>query len=44
MVKVVIMMNNTEIIVIVQKIGKFPELQKIKNNIKEFEKIIERKN
>lgn len=42
MAKMVILMKNNEIIVIYQDVGKIPELQKIKNDVKEFEKIIER--
>lgn len=38
----VILMKNNEIIVIYQSVGKSPELKKIKNDVKEFEKILER--
>lgn len=44
MEKMVILVKNNEIIVICQEVGKSPELQKIKNDVKEFEKILERKN
>ena len=37
------MMRTNEIIVIYQEVGKSPELQKIKNDIKEFQKILERR-
>ena len=37
-------MKNNEIIIIYQEVGKSPKLQKIKNDIKEFEKILERSN
>lgn len=40
----VILMKNSEIIVIYQDVGKMPELQKIKNDVNELEKILERKN
>ena len=36
-------MNNNEIIVIYQEVGKTPKIQKIKNDICEFEKVLERK-
>lgn len=38
------MMKTNEIIVIYQEVGKSPELQKIKNDVKEFEKVLERSN
>ena len=37
-------MNNNEIIVIYKELGKEPKIQKIKNDICEFEKVLERKN
>ena len=37
-------MNNNEIIAIYQEVGKEPKIQKIKNDIYEFEKVLERKN
>lgn len=36
-------MNNNEIIVIYKEVGKEPKIQKIKNDICEFERILERK-
>jgi hypothetical protein len=38
------MMKTNEIIVIYQEVGKSPELQKIKNDVQEFENILERSN
>ena len=38
------MMKTNEIIVIYQEVGKSPELQKIKNDVEEFENILERSN
>ena len=37
-------MNNNEIIAIYQEVGKEPKIQKIKNDICEFEKILKRRN
>lgn len=37
------MMRTNEIIVIYQEVGKSPELQKVKNDIKEFQKALERR-
>ena len=37
-------MNNNDIVVIYQEVGKEPKIQKIKNDICEFEKILKRKN
>lgn len=41
--KVIILMNS-EIVIIYQEVGKKAQLQKIKNDICEFEKIIGRRN
>jgi len=41
-VKVVILMKTNEIIVIYKEVGKSPALQKIKNDISEFEEILGR--
>lgn len=37
-------MKSNEIIVIFKEINKAPELKKIKNNISEFEKLLNRRN
>ena len=36
-------MNNNDIVVIYKEVGKESKIQKIKNDISEFEKILERK-
>ena len=42
--KVVIFMKNNEIIIIYQEVGKSPTLQKIENNMENFENLLGRKN
>ena len=42
--RVVIFMNNNEKIIIYQEVGKLPTLQKIKNDIENFENLLGRKN
>ena len=42
--KVVISMKNNEIIIIYKEVGKSPTLRKIKNDLKDFENLLERKN
>lgn len=41
--KAVTLMKNNEIIVIYQEVGKSPNLQRIKNDIYSFEKLLERR-